>query len=126
MLFRAGTAKASELGGLWKQMPPTLIFCIIGAVSISSFPLFGLVTKSLTIGATAKEGYFLVWMALIFASAGVLGIGIQILFAFFVTQIQGQEAPLNMLVAMGIAAALCVIIGIFPQLYAKHLPYSEI
>ena len=85
VLFRTGTAKASELGGLWKQMPLTAIFCIIGAVSISSFPLFsGFVTKSLTIGATAKEGYFLVWMALIFASAGVLEhSGIKFLFRLF-------------------------------------------
>ena len=129
VLFRTGTAKASELGGLWKQMPLTAIFCIIGAVSISSFPLFsGFVTKSLTIGATAKEGYFLVWMALIFASAGVLEhSGIKIpYFAFFGhdRKFKVKEAPLNMLIAMGIAAALCVIIGIFPQPLYALLPYE--
>jgi len=129
VLLRTGTAKASELGGLWRNMPLTTIFCIIGAVSISSFPLFsGFVTKSLTIGAAAKEGYFWVWMALIFASAGVLEhSGIKIpYFAFFGhdRKFQVKEAPLNMLVAMGIAAGLCVAIGIFPQMLYGLLPYE--
>ena len=40
VLFRTGTAKGSELGGLYKTMPLTMIFCVIGAASISAFPLF--------------------------------------------------------------------------------------
>lgn len=129
VLLRTGTAKASELGGLWRQMPLTTVFCIIGAVSISSFPLFsGFVTKSLTIGSVASQGYFWVWMALIFASAGVLEhSGIKIpYFAFFGhdRKFAVKEAPLNMLIAMGFAAALCVIIGIAPQLLYALLPYE--
>ena len=67
-------------------------------------------------------------MALIFASAGVLEhSGIKIpYFAFFGhdRKFKVKEAPLNMLVAMGIAAALCVIIGIFPQPLYALLPYE--
>ena len=129
VLYRTGTAKASELGGLWKRMPLTTIFCIIGAVSISSFPLFsGFVTKSLTIGSAAYEGYFWVWMALIFASAGVLEhSGIKIPYFAFFGHDRGfkvNEAPLNMLIAMGIAAGLCVAIGIAPQMLYSLLPYE--
>ncbi len=129
VLFRTGTAKASELGGLWKRMPLTTIFCIIGAVSISSFPLFsGFVTKSLTIGSAAYEGYFWVWMALIFASAGVLEhSGIKIPYFAFFGHDRGfkvNEAPLSMLIAMGIAAGLCVAIGIAPQMLYSLLPYE--
>ena len=129
VLFRTGTAKASELGGLWKRMPLTTIFCIIGAVSISSFPLFsGFVTKSLTIGSAAYEGYFWVWMALIFASAGVLEhSGIKIPYFAFFGHDRGfkvNEAPLNMLIAMGIAAGLCVAIGIAPEMLYALLPYE--
>jgi multicomponent Na+:H+ antiporter subunit D len=40
VLFRTGTSKASELGGLCRTMPRTAIFCLIGAASISAFPLF--------------------------------------------------------------------------------------
>ena len=39
VLYRVGTAKASELGGLYRSMPATMVFCIIGAMSISAFPL---------------------------------------------------------------------------------------
>ena len=129
VLYRTGTAKASELGGLWKCMPLTTIFCIIGAVSISSFPLFsGFVTKSLTIGSAAYEGYFWVWMALIFASAGVLEhSGIKIPYFAFFGHDRGfkvNEAPLSMLIAMGIAAGLCVAIGIAPQMLYSLLPYE--
>ena len=48
VLFRVGTAKGSELGGLYKSMPWTAGFCLVGAASISAFPLFsGFVTKSM-------------------------------------------------------------------------------
>ncbi|MCB1312092.1 MAG: Na(+)/H(+) antiporter subunit D, partial [Sedimentitalea sp.] len=72
VLFRTGTAKGSELGGLYKTMPLTMIFCVIGAASISAFPLFsGFVTKSLILSAAAKEHYYVIWGILLFASAGV-------------------------------------------------------
>jgi multicomponent Na+:H+ antiporter subunit D len=129
VLHRTGTAKASELGGLWKRMPLTMIFCIIGAVSISSFPLFsGFVTKSLTIGSVAKEGYFVVWMILIFASVGALeNSGLKIpYFSFFGRdrKFEVKEAPLSMLIAMAIAAGLCIAIGVAPQLLYGILPYA--
>ncbi|HEY0825486.1 MAG TPA: proton-conducting transporter membrane subunit, partial [Ramlibacter sp.] len=38
VLFRVGTVKGSELGGLYKSMPWTTGFCIVGAASISAFP----------------------------------------------------------------------------------------
>merc|ERR1712137_1075633 len=86
VLYRTGTTKASELGGLYKSMPWTTIFCIIGAMSISAFPLFsGFAAKSLTMSAVGKEGLTVVWLMLLFASAGVLEhSGIKIpYFAFF-------------------------------------------
>ena len=47
-LYRTGTIKGSELGGLYKSMPWTTVFCIIGAASISAFPLFsGFISKSM-------------------------------------------------------------------------------
>ncbi|MDB2668842.1 Na(+)/H(+) antiporter subunit D [Alphaproteobacteria bacterium] len=129
VLHRTGTAKASELGGLWRQMPLTLVFCTLGALSIVSFPLFsGFVTKSLTLGAVAKQGYIWVWMLLIFASVGVFAhIGLKVIYsAFFASgaKFEVKEAPVNMLVAMGIAAALCVGIGVAPHWLYGLLPYE--
>jgi len=128
VLLRTGTCKGSELGGLYKSMPFTTVCCIIGAASISAFPLFsGFVSKSMIVSAVAKEHLTLVWLMLIFASAGVFHhSGIKIpYFAFFAhdSGIRCEEAPLSMRVAMGIAAALCIGIGIFPGALYAILPY---
>ena len=117
VLYRVGTAKASELGGLYRSMPWTTIFCIIGAMSISAFPLFsGFVAKSMTMSAVGQGGYAIVWMMLLFASAGVLEhSGIKIPYFTFFGHDSGhrvKEAPFNMLLAMGLAAFICIAIGL--------------
>ena len=118
VLYRVGTIKGSELGGLYKSMPFTTVFCIVGAASISAFPLFsGFVTKSLTLSAVASDGYVVVWLILMFASAGVFHhSGIKIPYFAFFAHDSGKrcrEAPLNMLVAMGITAFLCIGLGVY-------------
>lgn len=128
VLHRTGTVKGSELGGLYKSMPWTTGFCIVGAASISAFPLFsGFVSKSMILTAVAEQGYFIPWLLLLFASAGVFHhSGIKIpFFAFFAhdSGIRVQEAPRNMLIAMGIASFLCIGIGVFPQPLYALLPY---
>lgn len=117
VMYRVGTSKASELGGLYKSMPLTAVFCLIGAASISAFPLFsGFVAKSLTMSAVAQEGYIIIWGMLLFASAGVLEhSGIKIPYFAFFGHDSGKrvkEAPFNMLLAMGLASAICILIGL--------------
>ncbi len=129
VLYRVGTCKASELGGLFKYMPITAVCTIIGAISISAFPLFsGFVAKSLIMSALGKEGLVLVYFMLLFASAGVLHhSGIKIpFFAFFAhdSGIKTKEAPINMIAAMVIASLLCILIGVFPSLFYSILPYQ--
>lgn len=137
VLYRTGTTKASELGGLYRSMPWTALFCIIGAMSISAFPLFsGFVAKSLTMSAVSHEGLTIVWLMLLFASAGVLEhSGIKIpYFSFFGhdSGLRVKEAPFNMLLAMGMGAFICIAVGIpalipglgYEWLY-NLLPYRE-
>lgn len=117
VLYRTGTTKASELGGLYKSMPWTALFCIIGAASISAFPFFsGFVAKSLTMSAVLAEHHYIIWGMLLFASAGVLEhSGIKIPYFAFFGHDSGKrvdEAPFNMLLAMGIAAFICVGIAL--------------
>ena len=86
VLYRVGTVKASELGGLYKSMPWTMVFCIVGAMSISAFPLFsGFAAKSLIMSALGYKGLVAAYLVLLAASAGVLHhSGIKIpYFAFF-------------------------------------------
>ena len=129
VLYRTGRMNGSDLGGLYKSMPITTTLCIVGAASISAFPLFsGFVSKSMVMVAVLDEGHPAVWLALLFASAGVFHhAGIKIpFFAFFAhdSGIRTTEPPLNMLIAMGIAAILCVFIGSYPWLLYSLLPFE--
>jgi len=131
VLHRTGTIQASELGGLFRSMPWTAAFCIVGAMSISAFPLFsGFISKSLilTAAGTGEHANAVLLLGLLFASAGVMEhSGIKIpYFAFFAhdSGIRCKEAPWNMLGAMGITAALCIFIGVMPGPLYSLLPYS--
>ena len=119
VLYRVGHVNGSDLGGLYKSMPITTGFCIIGAASISAFPLFSaFATKSLIMSAAVYKEYFWLWLVLLFASAGVFHhAGIKIpFFAFFHhdSGIRCKEAPRSMLVAMVLAAAASMGIGLLP------------
>ncbi|MEO1697854.1 MAG: Na(+)/H(+) antiporter subunit D [Planctomycetota bacterium] len=132
VLQQTGRIHASDLGGLAKTMPWTGRFCLVGAASISAFPLFsGFVSKSMIMSAAAySDQHYWVWFVLLFAAAGVFHhAGIKIpFFAFYAhdAKIPASDPPRNQLVAMGIAAAACVLIGTFPQytVYAL-LPFEN-
>jgi multicomponent Na+:H+ antiporter subunit D len=137
VLHRTGKINGSDLGGLYKSMPKTTALCIVGAASISAFPLFsGFVSKSMIMTALLQEyrsgadHYQLIWMALLFASAGVFHhAGIKIpYFAFYGhdSGIRTTEPPPNMLLAMSLAALLCVAIGCFPQTLYGLLPWEVV
>jgi multicomponent Na+:H+ antiporter subunit D len=128
VMYRTGTCLATDLGGLYKTMPITMFFCIVGAASISAFPLFSaFCTKSMIMSAAGHEQLTVIWLLLLFASAGVFHhAGIKIPYFTFFAHDSGKrppEAPPNMLVAMGLAAFLCIFIGVYPQPLYNLLPY---
>jgi multicomponent Na+:H+ antiporter subunit D len=131
VLYMTGTAKLSKLGGLYKYMPLTMIFYIVGAVSISGFPLFsGFVSKSMIVAAAHHEGRITLMLLMNLAGIGTfLSVGLKVTyFAFFSKDeapIKAKEPPKNMLWAMGLTSALCFIIGIYPQLLYRLLPYQN-
>ncbi len=130
VLYMTGTAKLSRLGGLYKYMPLTMIFYIVGAVSISGFPLFsGFVSKSMIVSAAHHEGR--IWLMQLLNLAGIgtfLSVGLKVTyFAFFGKEaaepLPAKEPPLNMLWAMGLTSLLCFVIGVFPQTLYVLLPF---
>ncbi len=130
VLLRVGHVNGSDLGGLYRSMPRTTVLCVVGAASISAFPLFsGFVSKSMIMTAMIEAGYDWAWLAMLFASAGVFHhAGIKIpYFAFFAHDrgLKVAEAPGNMLLAMGLAAILCIGIGSFPEYLYALLPYQN-
>jgi len=132
VLYRTGTSKASMLGGLYKSMPITTICCMIGAAAISAVPLFsGFISKGMILAAAAYEHHTVVFIVLLFASAGVVDhSGIKVpFFAFFAhdSGIRVPEAPRHMLAAMIACSVLCVglaLPGVYQHFY-KLLPFPK-
>ena len=129
VLHMTGRIRATELGGLYKTMPFTAICCMVGAASISAFPLFsGFISKSMTVAAAAEQHLTAVWLMLMFASAGVFHhAGIKVPFFIFFGHdagIRTREPPVNMRLAMGIAAFICIFLGVFPQPLYSILPFA--
>jgi len=117
LIHRAGTARISELGGMFRSMPVTALFAIIGGLTLAAAPLFSaFATKSLILEAVKSSSLFWAWIALYSASAGVLAVGaLKVPFhAFFGTDSGKRvaEAPFNMLLAMGLAAFVCIALGL--------------
>ena len=128
VLYVTGTAKLSKLGGLYRYMPLTMIFYVVGAVSISGFPLFsGFVSKSMVVAAAHEKGRL--WLMSFMNLAGIgtfLSVGLKVTyFAFFGKEapMEAKEPPKNMLWAMGLTSLLCFIIGVFPQTLYVLLPF---
>lgn len=127
VIHMTGRRKLTELGGLYRTMPLTLGLYMIGAFAISAFPLFsGFVSKSMVVSAAAHEHLAVIWLMLTLASAGTfLHTGLKLpYFTFFAkdTGIKAKEPPVNMLLAMGLAAFLNILIGVYPAVLYNILP----
>ena len=131
VLQMTGLRKLSEMGGLYKTMPVTLGLYMIGAFAISAVPLFsGFVSKSMVVSAAGEEHWTAAFLLLTLASAGTfLHTGLKLPYYMFFGKdsgVRAQEPPRNMLVAMGLAAAACVLIGVCPGLLYQHLPNAVV
>ncbi len=127
VIHMTGKSKLTELGGLYKYMPYTFLLYMIGAFSISAFPLFsGFVSKTMVLEAAAVDYRMWIWLMLSMASAGTfLHTGLKLPYFTFLGKDSGlrpQEAPWNMLLAMAIAAFFCVFIGVYPAWLYGLLP----
>jgi multicomponent Na+:H+ antiporter subunit D len=128
VLYMTGRRKCTDLGGLFRSMPLTTLCAIIGAVSISGFPLTsGFISKSMIVEAAAGQDLSVIWFLLIAASAGVfLHAGIKFPWFVFFHQDSGlrpPDPPLSMRLAMLLFAGLCIGIGIVPTTLYMLLPY---
>ncbi len=123
-----GRRKLTELGGLYRTMPITLVLYMVGGFAISAFPLFsGFVTKSMVVSGAAHDHRPAVALLLTLASAGTfLHTGLKLPYYMFFGKDSGLEAkepPTNMLIAMGMAAFLCIGIGVLPGPLYSLLPF---
>ncbi|MDD2763272.1 MAG: hydrogenase 4 subunit B [Opitutaceae bacterium] len=132
------TRNMEELGGLIRRMPQTALFFLIGAVAISALPpLNGFVSEWLTYQALLQGfGTTDSLMRLIFPLSGaMLALTGALAAACFVKAFgitflaqprsehatQAHEAAPTMLLGMGLLAAACVALGLFPVQFVRLL-----
>ncbi|MDD5722820.1 MAG: Na(+)/H(+) antiporter subunit D [Syntrophales bacterium] len=128
VLYMTGKTKCTDLGGLYKTMPLTLICCCIAAASISAFPLTsGFTTKTMILQAATNQHLTIIYFMLEAASAGVfLHAGIKFPYFVFFAKDKGlriSDPKPNMQWAMVFFACLCIGIGVYPQPLYNILPY---
>jgi multicomponent Na+:H+ antiporter subunit D len=133
VLHMTGQSKFTELGGLYKRMPWTFVFTLVGGLSISAFPLFsGFVSKSMIVTAGFEDHKLWAGYLLMLASAGTfLHTGLKVPYFIWFgknnckpeTWQRAAEPPWNMMAAMAIASALCIFIGCYTPYLYRMLPY---
>jgi len=117
VIFRAGSKKLGDLGGLWKKMPVTTIVCIVAALSISGIPPFNGFASKMILGKAVGEFSIIFKYMLTMASAFTFASFFKLIkFSFFGKTKESlnsvQEAPLLMLIPMIVLSAFCIILGL--------------
>ena len=130
VLQATGRSRLTELGGLGRKMPVTLWLYMVGAFSISGFPLFnGFISKSMVVSAALEARHQTAFFLLVLASVGTfLHTGLKLPYFTWFGSSRGEgrvsRPPLNMHLAMGLVALLCVGFGVLPSLLYAELPYG--
>jgi multicomponent Na+:H+ antiporter subunit D len=136
IIHMTGRCKFTELGGLYKKMPNTLLFTIIGGISVSAFPfLSGFVSKSMIIAASFESHILWAGFLLSVVSAGTfLVAGLRLPYLLFFGESRcpaeafdkAEDPPWNMQTAMLIAAFFCIVIGSYLPFLYNMLPHKEV
>lgn len=120
IFYRCGTRNLNQLGGLGHNMKWTMLFFIIGALAIAGIPpLNGFASKLLIYESVFMFNPILAIIAMV-VSILTLASFVKVFHSMFMgPQLPEyrdvQEAPLPMLIAMGILATLVILFGLFPQ-----------
>ncbi|MCX5668967.1 MAG: proton-conducting transporter membrane subunit [Candidatus Omnitrophica bacterium] len=118
---QVGTTDLEKLGGLIKKMPLTFVAFAVAALSISGVPPFnGFFSKELIYHAARDRGvifYVIAVAGAFLTAASFLKLGHAVFLGKPRQEIKDvKEAPVSMLMPMGILALTCVIFGIFNYL----------
>jgi multicomponent Na+:H+ antiporter subunit D len=129
VLYTTGLSKLTELGGIYKHQRLVYWLYMIGAFSISGFPLFnGFISKSIIVASAGESHHNIAMLLLILASIGTfLHTGLKLPYWTWHGKDSGvvpSKAPKNMIVAMGMAAFFCTLFGVYPDLLYRELPFA--
>lgn len=135
VLHQTGTRAMDQLGGLIKRLRVTGITFLVGALAISGLPPFnGFVSEFLIYmggfqGMTLSKADFVLSILAVISLALIGGLALACFAKVFGVVFQGEprsgpaeaaaEHGASMLIPMGVLAAACVIIGLFPTWFMK-------
>jgi formate hydrogenlyase subunit 3/multisubunit Na+/H+ antiporter MnhD subunit len=124
VIYATGARRITELGGLRNRMPITSACFFLGALAIAGFPpLNGFWSKLTVYLALARAGLW--WAAVIAILASILTMAVMVRAGYRVfwgerrssgtSEASVREVPALMWAPMVALAALCVLLGIYPQ-----------
>ncbi len=121
IFYRIGTRDLNRMGGLGHNMKYTMVFFIIGALAIAGIPPFnGFASKLMIYESVYLFNPLLAIIAMV-VSILTLASFVKVFHSIFMgpklpEYADVKEAPLPMLIGMGILAAIVILFGLFPQL----------
>jgi multicomponent Na+:H+ antiporter subunit D len=131
VIHATGRRTMTDLGGIVHRMRWVFILYMVGGLSISAFPLFsGFTSKSMIIYAAEHEpGFGWVAYLLYVASVGTfLHTGLKLPYGTWLgarrDDITIGRVPVGMYIGMGIAAVICVVVGVYPAILYHALPFE--
>ena len=129
VIARTDQGNLKYLGGLGRALPVTALAFTVAALSISGFPGFnGFVSKGMITAAAHKEHLDGIFYILLAAGVGTFMSFIKFGYYAFLKQSSGtwavRQSVAGQRIAMLGVAALCVVLGLFPDALFALLPGS--
>jgi len=127
VLYRTGTTRFNNLGGLVKKMPLTFAFTLIAVISFAGVPpLAGFGGKWLLYNGLIEAGWLPILIVAMFASVVAFLYSYRLLHGVFLGQLSpknahAKEAPLTLLLPQGLLAASIMVLGFKPTLLLNIL-----
>jgi hydrogenase-4 component B len=125
VVYRTGKRDMDKLGGLAGFMPYTTGTTAVASLSIAGVPpLNGFASKWLIVAGCLLAGirfplFLVLGLVALFISLATLAMYLKVLGSVFFGKadesLGTQEVPISMIVPQVVLAALCVLLGIFPQ-----------
>jgi len=134
VLYRTGERDMDKLGGLAAFMPYTTGTAAIASLSIAGVPpLNGFASKWLIVAGCLLAGmrfplFLVLGLIALFISLATLASFLKVLGAVFLGRADEnlgiKEVPISMIVPQVVLAALCVLLGIFPQFVLRFIGHA--
>ena len=131
VLYRTGERDMDKLGGLARFMPYTTGTASIASLSIAGVPpLNGFVSKWLIVAGCLLAGmrfplFLVLGLIALFISLATLASFLKMLGSVFLGRadenLRIKEVPISMIVPQVVLAALCALLGIFPQFVLRFV-----